>query len=123
MNISFHLSKDIMFSGKIDRIDFNDDILIINDYKTNKIWDENEKDLHKEQLMLYALAMKQKYEGKFKTLLGRLIYLHPGNSVERECTDEDISRVHEKYLQLCMMIDDYKVKFAFGEQDIFQPIK
>lgn len=123
MNVSLNLSKDISFSGKIDRVDFHDDVLIINDYKTNKIRDDNEKDLHKEQLTLYALAMKQKYEGKFKTLLWRLIYLHPGNSIERECTDADLQRVHAKYLQLCMTIDDYKVQLAFGEKEVFKPIK
>lgn len=123
MSISIALSKDISFSGKIDRVDFIDDRLIINDYKTNKIWNENEKDTHKEQLMLYALGLKQKYEGKFKKLFWRLIYLHPGNELEREIFDDDLTAIHKQYLDLCQTIDDHKARFAFGDEETFKPIK
>lgn len=123
MNVSTKLSDYITFSGKIDRLDFNDDVLTINDYKTNKIRPENEDDTHKEQLLLYALAIKQKYEGKYKKLFGRLIYLHPGNDITWEIEDNQIEEIHTKYLELCQIIDDAKLQFSFGNEDAFKPMK
>ena len=57
------LLGDLLFKGKIDRIDISidDQIIIIQDYKTGKVkWDKLTKEMSR-QLFIYYLVIKNKY--------------------------------------------------------------
>ena len=100
------------FRWIIDRLDKQNDIFVINDYKTNKNLPPEEKDWYREQLTLYALWIKQKYGKYLKWIKARLHYLHFSITDEWDITDEILNPVVEKYTKLIDEIDRAKAKYA-----------
>jgi CRISPR/Cas system-associated exonuclease Cas4 (RecB family) len=93
----FTLPNGQSFKGIIDRLDhLADGSLIINDYKTGKKL-PTEKDIaYKNQLSLYAYALKQQY-GAERTIKARLYYLHFNIEEVREIQSEYLNTLIQEY--------------------------
>lgn len=77
--------------GFIDRVDINNDIVHIVDYKTGK-WEVSQKDIPNNlQLGIYALAMKNIFPEK--NIYAELYYLRSGRRKGHLFTNDDIERV------------------------------
>jgi len=121
-NVFCELEEWIKFSWKIDRIDIDNDIITIVDYKTNKTMPKDWKeDTIKNQITLYGIWIKKDYESKIKKIIWRVEYLHLKKAIEWEITNEEIEKVKQEYLQLAKEIEQKKSKYEMGNKEIFQP--
>lgn len=112
--LQFLLDEQVQFQGILDRVDIEWDTITIVDYKTNKALPTNDHDTHHDQLALYGLGIEQKYGGKFRTLLGKLIYLHLEKEVQFEITYDEIERIRQKYLAVITDIEDKTTRYMQG---------
>jgi len=113
------LWDNIKFQGFIDRLDKKQDDFILTDYKTNKNLPPEDKTLYEEQLTLYALWVKQKYQKYFQKLYGNLVYLHFEIQDFWEITDEKIKQISEKYKNLALEIETKKAEYNLWNQEAF----
>ncbi len=118
--ISFELDSWINFLWFIDRLDKVWDTFVINDYKTNKNLPTEEKDQYIEQLTLYWLWIQQKYAKYFKKLKAKLYFLHFDIEDEREITQEKLSEIKDKYLNIIKEIEENKVQYVLWSKKVFE---
>lgn len=111
-SFSIKLNETVSFSGYIDRIDVDNDRLILIDYKTSKQLEPDDADTHRQQLTLYALGMQQKYGTKFSQIDCCLIYLHLQKEIIRTVTNEELQWVRSRYLENAQQIDDAKERYT-----------
>lgn len=107
------------FRGIVDRLDQDWENFIINDYKTNKNLPPEQKDEYREQLTLYAQAVKQKYGKYFKNIKARLHYLHFGLVDERDIDPEYLKKVLEKYKNLISQIETARFEHNMWAENAF----
>ncbi len=113
------LQDNIKFQGFIDRLDKKWDDFILTDYKTNKNLPPEDKTLYEEQLTLYALWVKQKYQKYFKKIYGNLVYLHFELQDFWEITEESIKQVADKYKKLALEIETKKAEYNLWNKEAF----
>ena len=91
-------SDNKQFRWIIDRLDKDaEGNFIINDYKTNKKLPPEGDDEYREQLILYAHGVQQKYWKYLKNIKARILYLHFDITDEWEISQESIDNVVAKY--------------------------
>lgn len=84
--------------GFIDRVDIDDDIVTITDYKTGKR-EVAAKNAHKDlQLGIYALAMQHEFPDK--KIYAQLYYLRSGRQKGHLFTKDDLDAVESRIIQL-----------------------
>jgi CRISPR/Cas system-associated exonuclease Cas4 (RecB family) len=112
------------FSITIDRLAKRGDTFIIYDYKTNKRLTEEEQQLHREQLYLYAWVVQENYGNYFSHLELCLLYLALDRT-ERWTVDEaELQTVLEKYSSLAAEITIKKEELTLTERsDLFSTKK
>ncbi|HMT01169.1 MAG TPA: PD-(D/E)XK nuclease family protein [Candidatus Absconditabacterales bacterium] len=115
--IMIQLMDGVHFSGVVDRIDFKDDTLYVIDYKTGSSIPTNSQDSAKNQLLIYGLAMQSRYEGKYKKMIGKVIYLHFSKEVEFEMTPEMIEEVKDYYSKKVREIQEKSDRYFGGQGD------
>ena len=120
MQIMFKLDNDINFQWFIDRLDKVWNTFVISDYKTNKRLPTEEKDEYIEQLTLYWIGIKQKYEKYFENMKARLYFLHFDIEDERDLTSDRMEQVKQKYINLIKEIEDKKTKYAMWDKKCFE---
>jgi DNA helicase-2/ATP-dependent DNA helicase PcrA len=86
--------KDYIIKGAIDRIDIAGDKVEIIDYKTGKV-PENKKDI--EQLLLYALALKEIFKEKPEKIT--YYYLEENKPLSFSIDDKELKRIQEWILE------------------------
>lgn len=107
-------------SGKIDRIDLKDDVLIIIDYKTNRSFIKDE-DI-KNQISLYALWILENYKEQVKKIKWRVVYLRLDNhDPEREITPEILEQVKNEYTNIIDEIEKKTIKYDWWDESAFSP--
>lgn len=113
MTVFFDLAGDEKkkFQAKIDRLDQDKDTFIITDYKTGKHLPTKDDEEYKDQLMLYATAIQQKYGNYLKKIKARLYYLHFSLIDEREVIPELSNPIVEKYSHLIDQIERSAQKY------------
>jgi len=83
--------------GFIDRVDIEDDVVHIVDYKTGK-WEVSPKDIPTNlQLGIYALAMKNMFPDK--DVYAELYYLRSGRKKGHLFTDDDVEDVKVRLIR------------------------
>lgn len=121
-NVFCELEEGIKFSGKIDRIDIDNDTITIVDYKTNKSLPKDWKeDTIKNQITLYGIGIKKDYGSKIKKIIWRVEYLHLKKVFEWEITEEEMERVKNEYLEVAKEIEQKKSKYEIGNKEVFEP--
>jgi RecB family exonuclease len=78
--------------GKVDRIDSVDGGIVITDYKTGQ--PKNEKDVDKDQLLIYQMAATQVWNEEPKELV--FYYLDDNSSVSFLGTEKELSDMQQK---------------------------
>jgi len=106
-NISLQLTNGDTMSGIIDRLDIHGRDMIITDYKTSKQLPTDGRDVPRDQITLYALAVEQDYGSKLDRIIAKVIYLHLQQEYTREVTKEDLAMTKKKYQDI---IDDIRQK-------------
>lgn len=121
--ITFSLDDEgtLKFRGVIDRLDKEWNMLVINDYKTNKSLPAEDKTYYQEQLTLYALWVQQQYGKYSKNIKARLHYLHFDLVDERDVTDELLDAVKEKYTKEVRSIENKRFQHNMGDDSAFPP--
>lgn len=110
-SFSIKLDDEISFSGYIDRIDIENERMILIDYKTSKQLEPDDADTHRQQLTLYALGMKQKYGKKFSQIDCCLIYVHLEKEILWTVQEEDLNNVKNRYRENAQSIDNAKDRY------------
>lgn len=119
--IHFSLWENIKFRWIIDRLDKVWDDFIINDYKTNKNLPTQDKDDYIDQLTLYWLGIKQKYDRYFKNIYWKLYFLHFDIVDEFLIDDAAIDKVVEKYSSTISEIENSRFNHNMWIKDVFLP--
>jgi len=110
--IEFDISNEspkYRIGGFIDRVFEDDGKIIIRDYKSSKKPFSNQELKDNVQAMMYALAVKKKYQ-KYKDVLVKFLFLRHPDNPERACpafTDEELNGF-EHYLEY---LNNYIEKF------------
>lgn len=110
-SFSIKLDDEISFSGYIDRIDIDNERMILIDYKTSKQLEPDDADTHRQQLTLYALGMQQKYGKKFSQIDCCLIYLHLEKEIVRTVQEDELNSVKNRYRDHAQRIDNAKDRY------------
>jgi putative RecB family exonuclease len=110
-SFSIKLDDNISFSGYIDRIDIDNERMILIDYKTSKQLEPDDADTHRQQLTLYALGMKQKYGNKFSQIDCCLIYVHLEKEILWSVQEDELNSVKNRYRENAQRIDEAKDRF------------
>ncbi len=113
------LWDNIKFQWFIDRLDKRWDDFILTDYKTNKNLPPEDKTLYEEQLTLYALWVKQKYQKYFKKIYWNLVYLHFDLQDFWKITEESIKLIADKYKNLALEIETKKAEYNLWNKEAF----
>ncbi len=95
--------NSIPFRGFIDRVEKEDDGLVITDYKSGKAPSRRFEDDKLQQVLLYAAALEQL--GGFRPIRARLLFLNNRNAsnsqnrriVEVEVTEKNLTKAAEKF--------------------------
>ncbi|MFA7284904.1 MAG: PD-(D/E)XK nuclease family protein [Candidatus Absconditabacterales bacterium] len=115
------IKPGVKFTGIVDRLDIQGETAIIVDYKTNRSLPPDAYDTIKDQLSIYGLAIQNDYGDKFKTIIGKVIYLHLEREYTRELTNEVIQQVRAKYLAIIEEIEHKTFYYNMGNQEAFEP--
>jgi len=123
MSFYFKLDDWINFKWVIDRVDKKDDILVVNDYKTNKILPTDDAEIYEEQVVLYSFWLLQKYWKVFRKVVWKIEYLHFDLIKEIDIDDNKIDFVVNKYKNLIKEIEDKRFRFSNWDEEAFEPIE
>jgi RecB family exonuclease len=111
------------FSVTIDRLAKRGDTFIIYDYKTNKNLTEKDKQLHREQMCLYAWAVQENYGNYFSHLELRLVYLALDATEFRTVDETELHSVLKKYSHLATEISIKKEQILLTDSPDIFPIQ
>ncbi len=113
-NLFLHLDSFII-QAKPDKITKRGDTFVLYDYKTNQKLSSEEEQFHREQLLLYALAVQENYGKYFSHLECCLQYLRLDKEIRFEVTADDLAEISQKYLTLCQEIEKEKEENSESE--------
>jgi len=82
--------------------------MTIVDYKTSKQLPTDQNDVPKDQITLYALAIKHDYSSKLDRIYAKVIYLHLQQEYIWEITEEDLAMTRHKYQTIIDSIQQKK---------------
>lgn len=105
--------------------------MTIVDYKTSKQLPTDQNDVPKDQITLYALAIKHDYSSKLDRIYAKVIYLHLQQEYIWEITEEDLAMTRHKYQTIIDSIQQkkdlwWRNQWLFQDhevrlQDVFEP--
>jgi ribosomal protein L40E len=122
-NINFDLPTGAKFRGIIDRLDFQGDIAIIVDYKTDKSIAPQATfaESYQQQLTTYAIRVMQNYAHVAKKVEGKLIYLRFQQEITWEITSEMLQHAIQTITEKIAAIEKTLFDYNMGQKDAFQP--
>lgn len=114
-------SQNIKWRGVIDRLEMQDNMFIIHDYKTNTSL--SSYNTHKEQMSLYALWVQQKYPSSSGKIVASLHYLHFAQQDTWTIAQRDIQAIQQSYITQVHTINQYRFAYNMWDMDAFVPKK
>ncbi len=118
-NINFELQNWAKFRWKIDRLDINNDKIIVIDYKTNKTLPPDDNQNYNEQIILYSYWVLQKYWKQFKNISWKIEFLHFEYSKNIEINQDILNNTIKKYTDIINEIEFKKSQLKNWNENVF----